>query len=121
MNFTVIKQQAYEKALALMDEFIEDYDNQRPLIEVLSSAIERWESEAEEFSEFNTHLNDLDSGIAVLRVLMDQHKLTGSDLPEIGTRSLISKILSGERSLTKQYIESLSSLLFNIEPAVFFN
>jgi len=31
----------YEKALALMDELIEDYDTYLPLIEVLSTSIER--------------------------------------------------------------------------------
>lgn len=33
----------YESALELMDELIEDYDEQKPLIEVLSISIERWE------------------------------------------------------------------------------
>jgi HTH-type transcriptional regulator/antitoxin HigA len=32
----------YQNALALMNELIEDYDKQRPLIEILSTSIERW-------------------------------------------------------------------------------
>ena len=40
----------YEKALALMDELIEDYDRYRSLIAVLSASIEKWENESEYFS-----------------------------------------------------------------------
>ena len=36
----------YARALALMDELVEDYDAQRPLIGILSDAIERWENES---------------------------------------------------------------------------
>jgi len=36
-----------------MDELIEGYNEQKPLIEVLSLSIERWEEESEEFSSFN--------------------------------------------------------------------
>ena len=43
----------YQQALSLMDELIEDYDNHRPLIELLSASIERWENTAEEINEFN--------------------------------------------------------------------
>jgi len=37
----------YEKALELMDELIEDYDNQLLLIELLSKSINRWENKSE--------------------------------------------------------------------------
>src|SRR5687767_11663749 len=37
----------------------------------------------------------------VLAFLMSQHDLTQSDLPEIGSQSHVSKILSGERNLTR--------------------
>jgi len=41
-----------------------------------------------------------------------------SDLPEIGTQSHISKILSGERNLTKDQIGLLAKR-FGVSPAVF--
>jgi len=109
----------YEQALALMDELIEDYDRNRPLIEVLSNAIERWEASADEFAEFNRQVESMDDGLAVLRLLMDQYGLTGSDLPELGSKSLVSKILKGERSLTRRHIEALSRR-FGISPTLFF-
>lgn len=55
----------------------------------------------------------------VLSFLMEQHQLAQHNLPEIGSQSLISKILKGERQLTVQHIEKLS-LKFNVLPAIFF-
>jgi HTH-type transcriptional regulator/antitoxin HigA len=109
----------YADALALMDELVEDYDANRPLIDILAHSIERWEDEAVEFADFNARvatLNDVD----VLRLLMEQHGLGVADLPEIGSRSLVSKILNGRgRNLTKDHINALSKR-FAISPALFF-
>lgn len=40
-------------------------------------------------------------------------------LPEIGSKSVVSRVLSGERNLTKKHIQALSQR-FGISPAVFF-
>ena len=112
-------QSDYEKALAMMDQLMDDYDSNRPLIDVLSVSIERWEASADEFAGFNRQVEAMDDGIAVLRLLMDQHQLSGADLPELGSRSLVSKILKGERSLTRKHIEALSRR-FGISPSLFF-
>lgn len=108
----------YKKALALMDELIEDYDDNLPLIEILSISIERWENEAEEFSKFNKRIQALDSPLTVLKVLMDHHQLGVNDLPEIGSKSLVSKILNNERRLTLDHIKALSKR-FKISPILF--
>ncbi len=111
----------YEWALELMEELIEDYDQYLPLIEVLSAAIERWENEAEYFSDFNKRIASLDDGVAVLTTLMDQYQLKADDLKtEIGSRSLVSMILHGSRNLTREQIQSLSKR-FKISPAAFFH
>jgi HTH-type transcriptional regulator/antitoxin HigA len=110
----------YAQALALMDELIESYDEYRPLIEVLSSSIERWEDSADEFVEFNARNTALNSGVAVLRALMDQYQLNTTDFKEeIGGKSMVSMILSGDRQLNKEHIEALSRR-FKISPALFF-
>ena len=57
---------------------------------------------------------------AVLRVLMDQHHLTMNDFPEIGNKSMVSQVLSGQRNLTKKHIEALCQR-FHIRPVLFFN
>lgn len=137
MNFNAIKSKAvdffneakfishiesdedYSNALKLMDEVIDNYETYRPLIDVLSLSIERWENEAEYFSEFNQRIAKLETGVAVLRTLMDQHELTAADLKnEIGGKSLVSLILSGNRNLTLDHINALSDR-FNLNPAVF--
>ena len=137
MGFAAIKEQAselfnqapfishinneadYAQALALMDELMEDYDNQKPLIDMLSSSIARWEDTSPSFKSFNDRIEKLDGGITTLRVIMEQHNLGVADLPEIGSKSLVSRILSGERRLTRNHIEALCKR-FNISPALFF-
>ena len=109
----------YGSALELMDELIEDYDDQKPLIEVLSLSIERWETESEEFSEFNAKIESLDSGISVLRVLMDQHKLNTTDFKnEIGGKSMVSMILNSKRNISLEHIKALSNR-FGVSPQLF--
>ena len=108
----------YQKALALMDELIEDNDKQRPLIEILSASIERWENHAEEFSEFNQRIQALDD-IDTLKLLMQQHGLGIADVPEIGSNTLVSKVINRKRNLTRNHIEALSKR-FGVSPALFF-
>ena len=109
----------YESALALMDELIDDYDEQKPLIEILSASIARWEDESEEFTQFNKNIESLDNGLAVLRVLMDQHQLNTTDFKnEIGGKSMVSMILNGKRKLSLDHIKALSKR-FDIAPQLF--
>ena len=113
-------EQEYHQALELMEELIEDYDLYKPLIEVLSVSIERWEDQSEEFTDFNARIEKLDNDVAVLRTIMDQYQLKADDLREIiGGKSLVSMILNGTRKLTKDHIQALSSA-YNLNPAVFF-
>ncbi len=49
----------------------------------------------------------------MLRFLMQQHQLTQSELPEVGTQGVISEILSGKRELNLRQIKSLSKR-FNV-------
>ena len=78
----------YAQALALMDELIEDYENQKLLIDVLSVSIARWEDTSPEFKLFNDRVEKLNSGVATLKVIMEQQGLGVADLPEIGSKSL---------------------------------
>jgi len=59
------------------------------------------------------------SPIEILQYLMEEHGLTQADLPEIGSQSLVSKILQGKRKLTAEQIANLSHR-FHISPAVFY-
>jgi HTH-type transcriptional regulator/antitoxin HigA len=115
----IYNEEDYSSALELMDALIEDYDEQKPLIEVISLSIERWEAESEEFSEFNRKIASLDSGISILRVLMDQHKLNTTDFQnEIGGKSMVSMILNSKRNLSLEHIKSLANR-FGVPPQLF--
>lgn len=115
----------YTAALELIDELMAESDD-RPdnplnvMIGILARAISDYESRDPEIAEFEALAMQEPSDIALLRVLMDQHGLGVADFPEIGDKSLISRILSGSRNLTKQHIEKLSRR-FGIEPGMFFD
>ncbi|KAF1006003.1 MAG: Antitoxin HigA [Luteibacter sp.] len=58
-------------------------------------------------------------GVDLLRFLMEQHGLRQNQLPEIGTQSVVSEILSGKRELTVNHIRGLAER-FHLSPAAFF-
>ena len=67
----------------------------------------------------DAHHADLNvSPVATLRFLMEQHKLTQSDLPEIGTQGVVSEILCGKRELNVRQIKALSKR-FHVPASVF--
>jgi HTH-type transcriptional regulator/antitoxin HigA len=58
------------------------------------------------------------SGVDVLRFLMEEHGLTQSDLPEVGSQGVVSDILRGKRELNVRQIRALAKR-FHVLPAVF--
>ncbi|STF51892.1 putative DNA-binding protein [Escherichia coli] len=80
--------------------------------------ITAWEESAPEFAEFNAMAQAMPGGKAVIRTLMDQYGLTLSDLPEIGSKSMVSRVLSGKRKLTLEHAKKLATR-FGISPALF--
>ena len=57
-------------------------------------------------------------GAEALRFLMEEHDLTQSDLPEVGSQGVVSEILGGKRALNVRQIRALSER-FGVSPAVF--
>lgn len=104
----------YREALALVD-----YLDENPLIDFLASKIADYEDSSDRFAEFNKAVAEIPVGVALLRTLIDQYKLSYSDLKEeIGSKSLVSQILSGQRSLTITHIKALSAR-FGVKPEWF--
>lgn len=98
----------YEQALAIVERLI-DTDDENPLIDLLAKKIADYENTAPEFAEFNARIAALPQELAMLRTLMDQHGLNQSSFKqEIGSRSLVSMILKGERTLTLEHMKALS-------------
>ncbi|MEX0606039.1 MAG: hypothetical protein WD623_14110 [Marinobacter sp.] len=111
-------------ALKVLEQILESADDTldeplNHLIDMLSHAIERYELQNEEMALFIEEADSLPADISLLRILMSQHHLTGSDLPEIGDKTMVSKVLKGNRILSRQAIEKLSQR-FNLRPAMFF-
>lgn len=75
---------------------------------------------AKNIEEYETHRFPTKqvSPLEMLEFLMEEHGLGQSDLPEIGSQSLVSKVLSGERHLTVEHIQKLSKR-FGVSPSVF--
>ena len=123
---THIKNNAtYEKALlfvsALMDRAPDDPSSTlNGIIETIAKSISAYEETLEDVQAFEKNVSDMPADISMLRLLMDQHELNGTDFPEIGDKTLVSKILKGDRNLTKDHIVKLSER-FNISPALFFD
>lgn len=46
--------------------------------------------------------------VDTLRLLMEQHRLSQGDLPEIGSQGVVSEILNGKRSLNARQIKALA-------------
>ncbi|CCQ04435.1 antitoxin HigA [Escherichia coli 8-415-05_S4_C1] len=94
-------------------------DDTNPLIDFLASRIAEYENNNEKFAEFDKAVAAMPVGVALLRTLIDQHNLTYADLKnEIGSKSLVSQILSGQRSLTIPHIKALSAR-FGVKPEWF--
>ena len=115
----------YAKALETLEQILESAsdtpdDPLNPLIDMPSHAIERYEDRDDELSRFIEEADSTDVDVALIRTLMRQHKLTGSDLPEIGDKTMVSRVLSGKRVLSRQAIEKLSER-FGLRPGMFFS
>lgn len=114
----------YEKALELVESLLEEAkdsleDPLNAIIEILSQAIEAYENTDKDLSAFEKRALGQPADLAMLRLLMDQHGLGTADLPEIGSKSMVSRVLSGKRSLNKKHIQALSKR-FGINPGLFF-
>lgn len=106
----------YETLLAFVEELMDwscHHKDERStsLLNLIASNIEAYENQRYPAKKI--------SSVEMLKFLMDEHGLGQGDLSEIGSQSLVSKILSGERQLTLEHIRILSKR-FGVSPAVFF-
>jgi HTH-type transcriptional regulator/antitoxin HigA len=110
----------YHKALSLVEALLEDVsdsptDPLNAVIGLLTNSIQTYELKDARLAAFG---NNISPELATLRVLMDQHGLGTADLPEIGSKSMVSRVLSGERDLSKKHIKALAQR-FGVSPSLF--
>ncbi len=99
----------YRRALALIEAILDETRNTSAredashpladLLDLLTAAVHEYEA--------GHHAIPASSPRDVLRFLMDQHGLTQSDLPEVGSQSVMSEILAGRRMLNTRQIAAL--------------
>lgn len=105
----------YNLAIQRLNQLLDKIgdDETHPLysfLDTLGTVIHAWEEK---------HFQERDiSGIEMLRYLMEEHDLTQSDLPEIGSQGVVSEILNGKRELNVRHIRALAAR-FHVSPAVF--
>ena len=80
------------------------------LMETLGTLIEAYE--IQNISEIKGSSNH------VFQLLIGEHNLKQSDLPEVGSQGVVSEILSGKRKLNIRQMKALSER-FGVSPAVF--
>jgi len=105
----------YDNIVSMLDNLIDEVGENEAhplssLMESLGNLIETYE---------NKNTTTLSSNpTESLRLLMEEHNLKQSELPEIGSKGVVSEILKGTRNLNIRQIKKLSSK-FNISPLVF--
>lgn len=108
----------YQQALELV-EYLLINDAASPLLELVSVKISAYEKNLPDVIAFREQMDALPPGIAVLKTLIDQYQLNQNDFQnEIGSKSMVSRVLRGERQLTTEHIRKLSQR-FGISPALF--
>lgn len=111
-------EQDYNDALALIEELLMENPSS-PLVDIVCARISEYEKQQPEIQALRAEMDAIPVGLAVLRTLMDQHHLTISDFAdEIGSKSMVSRVLNGERQLSVNHIRKLATR-FNVSPAVF--
>lgn len=95
----------YAELLAFVDEAFEQFghDDTHPifgLVSIVADRIREYEARAHPWPELPPH--------ALLRELMAERGFRQSDLPEVGTQSVVSEILAGKRALNLRQVKALA-------------
>lgn len=105
----------YQHALTVATELASRTNlisEQADYLEVLTTLIADYEERHFEMSKHSPH--------EILKFLVEENKMSGSDLGRIlGSRTLGPALLRGQRSLSKTHIKKLSDY-FSVSPALFF-
>jgi HTH-type transcriptional regulator/antitoxin HigA len=112
---TIRNEREYNAAVKRLNELLDEIgDNEKhplyTLLDTLGTLVHAYEEEHYPIPAA--------TGADVLRFLMDEHSLTQSDLPEIGSQGVVSEILNGKRELNVRQIRALAQK-FKVSSAVF--
>ena len=113
--FRVQNEQDYDLAVERLNTLLDEVgtDERHPLyslLDTLGTVLHAWEEQH--------HVMPECGGADVLRFFMEEHNLSQSDLPEVGSQGVVSEVLSGKRDLNVRQIRALSKR-FGVSPSVF--
>jgi HTH-type transcriptional regulator/antitoxin HigA len=116
---------SHKKALAAVNQLWEltrddELDPYGALLLLLADAIDKYESLDLGLNSFIEKSKAMPADIVMLSILIDQHELSDSDLPEIGDSSIVVQVLNGESILSRSAIDGLA-LRFGISGGRFFD
>jgi HTH-type transcriptional regulator/antitoxin HigA len=105
----------YDLALECLNGLIDEVGTDEgrslySLLDTLGTVVHAWEEQHYPMPKLE--------GADALRFLMEEHDLSQSDLPEVGSQGVVSEILEGKRELNVRQIRALSRR-FGVSPSVF--
>lgn len=101
----------YSQAVALLDHLTDGHpltSTEDSILGELTQVIIAYENHAGPLTDFNAEWQQPQSPIDNLKTLMAAHHLTGADLPEIGSKTVVSKVLNGHRPLSYRMAYALA-------------
>ena len=112
---TIRNEREYDAAVKRLNELLDEIgDNEQhslySLLDTLGTLIHAYEEEHHQIPDV--------AGAEILCFLMEEHGLTQSDLPEVGSQGVVSELLSGKRELNVLQIRPLVQK-FGVSSAVF--
>lgn len=95
----------YAALLAFVDEAFEQYGHDDAhrifgLVSIVADRIREYEARTHPWPELPPH--------ALLRALMAERGIRQGDLPEVGTQSVVSELLSGKRAFNLRQVKALA-------------
>ncbi len=113
--FSIHNENEYDLAVERLNSLIDQVgtNEQHPLyglLDTLGTLVHAYEEQHHPIAECK--------GSEMLRFFMDEHGLVESDLPEIGSQTMVSSILKDNQELTVKHIRALAKR-FHVSPAVF--
>ena len=112
---SIHNEREYDMAVKRLNDLLDEIgDNEKhplySLLDTLGTLIHAYEEEHYPIPEA--------SGVDVLNFLMEEHELSQSDLPEVGSQGVVSEILNHKRELNIRQVRALAKR-FNVSSAVF--
>ena len=109
MTTEITDYQQYLTLLSHMDKLFDDYEANKPQIDLLAPVIKKFEDNDVYFASFNQSLADISHIQVLLQVLMDQHVLDIDDFKnELGGPADVTAILNGQLTPTDEQLLALS-------------